>query len=59
MKYVAVLVIAGTIYLLLGRPEPANPAGPVSTMDFLKSPLDRTHDVLKQARGRADDPGLQ
>ncbi len=63
MKYIAVLLVAGGVYLYLGRPAPVKTGAsspPEATgTDFLKAPLDRTHEVLKQARGRADDPALQ
>jgi len=71
MKYIAALLVAGGVYLTLARPMPAGPAGGATPgasaqsddstpgTDFLKNPLDRTHEVLKQARTRAQDPALQ
>ena len=70
MKYIAALLVAGGVYLTLARPMPVAPGGATpgasaqsddSTpgTDFLKRPLDRTHEVLKQARTRAQDPALQ
>jgi hypothetical protein len=69
MKYIAVLLVAGGVYLTLARPVlvPASGATPGASQsddsaagtDFLKAPLDRTHEVLKQARTRAQDPALQ
>jgi hypothetical protein len=61
MKYIAALLLAGGAYLLLGRPAPANSTAPGQSTgsDFLKDPLDRTHEVLKQARSRTQDPALQ
>ena len=45
---------------------PAAPAAPENGFlaskpgtDFLKEPLDRTHQVLDQARTRSQDPALQ
>jgi hypothetical protein len=63
MKYIAVLVIAGGVYLTLARPAHVAPAAGTDTStpgtDFLKAPLDRTHEVLNQAHTRAQDPALQ
>ena len=65
MKYIAVLVIAGATYLFLAQQTPVAPAvkaitqAPEAGTDFLKRPLDRTQEVLKQARTRADDPALK
>jgi hypothetical protein len=63
MKYIAVLLVAGAAYLLLARPmTPAGgraSSGSTPGSDFLKAPLDRTHEVLDQARTRASDPSLQ
>jgi len=64
MKYIAVLLVAGGIYMTLTHPRQetrvsipgiTGPAG----QDFLKDPLDRTHEVLDQAKTRAADPALQ
>jgi hypothetical protein len=61
MKYIAALVLAGGAYLFLARPAPVSPPAPGQSAgsDFLKDPLDRTHEVLKQARTRTQDPALQ
>jgi len=66
MKYIAVLLIAGATYLFLARQAPVAPAvnaitqaSPAPGSDFLKRPLDRTQEVLQQARARADDPALK
>jgi hypothetical protein len=65
MKYIAVILVAGATYLILARQAPvgqavnaiAQPAAPGT--DFLKAPLDRTQQVLQQARVRADDPAFK
>jgi hypothetical protein len=64
MKYFAVILIAGATYFYLAHQAPVAPvvkaiADPTPGTDFLKAPLDRTHEVLQQARNRADDPALQ
>ena len=65
MKYIAVLVIAGATYLFLARQAPVAQAvnaitqSPGSGSNILKRPLDRTQQVLQQARTRADDPALK
>ena len=65
MKYLAVLAIAGGIYLYITylpkHPVPIIPPELTSSggTDFLKEPIDRTHEVMKQAKTRADDPALQ
>jgi len=65
MKYIAVLLIAGAAYFALARHAPMAPAPDVATpaaapgSDFLKRPLDRTREVLQQARTRADDPAFK
>jgi hypothetical protein len=67
MKYIMALVVAGGVYLMVARPVPAvsSPGAAAQSdasatgTDFLKEPLDRTHEVLKQARTRAQDPALQ
>ena len=65
MKYIAVLVIAGATYLFLAHQAPVGPAvkavtqAPEAGTDFLKRPLDRTQEVLQQAKVRADDPALK
>jgi hypothetical protein len=71
MKYIVVLLVAGGVYATLVRPAhrpqaPAPAAGAhaqpdasESGSDFLKEPLDRTHEVLDQARNRVKDPALQ
>ena len=61
MKYIAVLLIAGATYFYLARQAPIATAvqaitqAPTPGTDFLKRPLDRTHEVLTQARARAGD----
>jgi hypothetical protein len=68
MKYVAVLLVGGGVYLCLAHgflrnnqvPPPAAIAPQQSAQsspgtDFLKRPLDRTEEVLRQARERAAD----
>jgi hypothetical protein len=61
MKYFAVLLIAAATYFFLARQAPVATAvqaitqAPAPGTDFLKRPLDRTHEVLTQARARADD----
>lgn len=67
MKYIAVLLVAGGIYMALVRPhgDAAGKAGASASQsatpgtDFLKEPLDRTHEVLDQAKERTKDPALQ
>ena len=63
MKYIAVLVIAGATYLFLARQAPVAQAVNAITQspgsNILKRPLDRTQQVLQQARTRADDPALK
>jgi hypothetical protein len=69
MKYIAVLLVAGGVYCILARQitvKPAAPAAPANGFlaskpgtDFLKEPLDRTHEVLDQAKQRSQDPALQ
>jgi len=62
MKYIAVLLVAGGIYLMLTHHHavaPAASASPTPGTDWLKEPLDRTHEVLNQAHDRANDPALQ
>ena len=63
MKYIALLVIAGAVYLFLAHQAPisqaVNALAPKPGTDFLKQPLDRTQEVLQQARVRADDPALK
>ena len=61
MKYLAVIVIAGAVYVYLARQAPVGQAvsAVVQTStpgsDFLKRPLDRTQEVLKTAREQAKD----
>jgi CBS-domain-containing membrane protein len=72
MKYLAVLAVGGAIYLYFACMPKHPPEDPVATVkaltgasdtepgtDFLKEPLDRTHEVMKQAKQRSDDPALQ
>ena len=65
MKYVAVILIAAGTYFFLARQAPVKQAvqaisqAPEQGTDFLKRPLDRTKEVLQQARVRADDPALK
>jgi hypothetical protein len=67
MKYIAVLLVAGGIYFFLARQAPVGQAVKAVAMapaqapgtDFLKRPLDRTQEVLRQARQRADDPAFK
>jgi hypothetical protein len=66
MKYIAVLLVAGAAYFILAHHAPVAPAANASIAqpyepgsDFLKRPIDRTQDVLKQARTRAEDPALK
>jgi hypothetical protein len=69
MKYIATILVAGAVYLMLTHHAPVHPAGNAGTpgqingftpgTDFLKRPLDATHAVLDQARTRAQDPALQ
>jgi hypothetical protein len=73
MKYLLVFLLAGATYLALARhapvtqgvhaitEEPKAAAAQAGTpgSNFLKRPIDRTEEVLKQARSRADDPALQ
>jgi len=64
MKYIAVILVAGATYLFLAHQAPVGQAvkavtQPTPGTDFLKQPLDRTHEVLDQARTRANDPALQ
>lgn len=64
MKYLAVIVVAGATYLYLAHKTPVGQAVNAITQspqaytpgtDFLKRPLDRTQEVLQQARVRAND----
>jgi len=67
MKYIAVLLLAGGVYLMLTHHAPVTPAGNATAAtdaatpgtDWLKEPLDRTHEVLDQAKTRTKDPALQ
>jgi hypothetical protein len=63
VKYIAATLIAGLAYLYLAHQAPVTQAvsavAPAPGSDFLKRPLDRTHEVLQQARTRADDPALK
>jgi hypothetical protein len=62
MKYIAVLLVAGGIYVMLTHHAPVTPAPAQAAApheDWLKEPLDRTHEVLDQAKTRAHDPALQ
>jgi len=69
MKYIAALLVAGGVYAMLTHHAPVQPATPAAPengflaskpgTDFLKEPLDRTHEVLDQARTRSQDPALQ
>lgn len=66
MKYIAVLFVAGGIYVMLSHHHaPASPAAASASADatpgtdWLKAPLDRTHEVLDQAKTRTKDPALQ
>jgi len=63
MKYIAVLLVAGGIYVMLTHHAPVKPAAPTDAAapheDWLKEPLDRTHEVLDHAKTRAHDPALQ
>lgn len=63
MKYIAVLLLAGGTYLAFAQHAAVAPAvvaiAPAPGSDFLKRPLDRTQEVLRQARTRADDPALK
>jgi hypothetical protein len=60
MKYLALAAIAGGLFFFFKAPSshPATAAAataPTPGTDFLKAPLDRTHEVLDQARVRAAD----
>jgi hypothetical protein len=65
MRYIALLLVAGSVCFFIAKrpaiaPVPAaavQPAAPGT--DFLKAPIDRTHEVLAQAHVRADDPDLR
>jgi hypothetical protein len=65
MKYIAALLVAGGVYAMIAHQSPVKPATPAASdasqpgTDFLKAPLDRTHQVLDQAHARAQDPALQ
>jgi hypothetical protein len=65
MKYIAVLLVAGGVYVMLSHHAPVRPAAAAASADatpgtdWLKEPLDRTHEVLDQAKTRAKDPALQ
>jgi hypothetical protein len=66
MKYIAALLVAGGVYVMLTHKEPVKPAAAAAQAedskpgtDWLKAPLDRTHEVLDQAKTRAKDPALQ
>jgi len=69
MKYIVVLFIAGGIFAALTHKPLVLPTRKPDTSDqiddstpgtdFLKAPLDRTHQVLDQAKTRAQDPALQ
>jgi hypothetical protein len=68
MKYIAAILVAGGVYALLAHHAPvsapsaaaaASPSPASPETNFLKAPLDRTHEVLDQARSRAQDPALQ
>jgi len=69
MKYIAVLFVAGGIFALLAHHSTQMPSlnipgsdqsdSATPGTDFLKAPLDRTHEVMNQAKTRAQDPSLQ
>jgi hypothetical protein len=65
MKYIAALLVAGGVYAMIAHKVPVKAAVPAASdasapgTDFLKRPLDRTHEVLDQAHARAQDPALQ
>lgn len=67
MKYIAVIILAVAIYLFLKPQSQIAPSAtdtvatqaPSPRTDFLKRPIDRTNEVLQQARNRADDPALK
>jgi hypothetical protein len=66
MKYIAVLLVAGGVYVMLSHHRaPVSPeatdqsAAATPGTDWLKEPLDRTHEVLDQAKTRTKDPALQ
>jgi len=65
MKYIAAIFVAGVVYLVLARQAPVAQAvhaitqAPSPGTDYFKQPLDRTHEVLDQARKRADDPAVK
>jgi hypothetical protein len=64
IKYIAALLVAGGVYAMIAHKTPVKPAAPAADAsqpgtDFLKAPLDRTHQVLDQAHARAQDPALQ
>ena len=65
MKYIVVLLVAGGVYVMLSHHAPVKPAATSQTdaatpgTDWLKEPLDRTHEVLDQAKTRTKDPALQ
>jgi len=65
MRYLALLLVAGSVCLFIVKHHTAAPAPVAATApaapgtDFLKAPIDRTQAVLAQARLRADDPDLR
>ena len=61
MKYLAGILLTGAVCLFIAHRAPVAPppAPPTPGTDFLKRPIDRTEEVLKQARTRADDPALK
>jgi hypothetical protein len=66
MKYIAAILVAGGVYMFLSHHGPvswqaAKASEPAMTpgTDFLKEPLDRTHEVLSQVKQNTKDPALQ
>ena len=73
MRLFVILLVPAAVYFFMFRSSPVGPvvktiteapaivpaAGASSTpSDFLKRPLDRTHEVLEQARTRTNDQGF-
>ncbi len=50
MKYVTVIALLGAAYFIYAPAKKAAPVAPRPSSDFLKRPLDRTHEVLDQVR---------
>lgn len=72
MRLFVILLVPAAVYFFMFRSSPVGPvvktiteapaivpaSGASTPSDFLKRPLDRTHEVLEQARTKANDPAF-